>query len=414
MNPVLNLLNDAASRFGTAPLLKDGPSFAQAAEAVRDGPDSVEAGHRVGLLAPEDAAGILRMLTLLRDGCTVVLLGRREPPGRLAALEQRWGLGTRRSTGPRIVVLTSGTTGEPKGVVHTLGSLMASARGAAGFLEFGPGSHWPVTLPTHHVGGLAVLFRCLAAGGSMSFPADPRALEPIAREATHVSLVSTQLRRLLDGWVGPPPPALKRILLGGSAIPRDLCRRASQAGWSIVLSYGMSEMGSLVTAGEVGACLGSGRVLPGRRLRLDGTGEIHVGGDALFEGYLDGAPAGEWHPTGDLGVLENGALLVTGRRDNMFISGGENIQPERIEAVLLQADGVRNAIVVPVESREFGFRPVAFVEGETAGIEAAFAASLPRFMHPVAVLQWPLEDEGMKPSRVRLATTAQERLGTLA
>ncbi|MFT5144893.1 MAG: O-succinylbenzoic acid--CoA ligase, partial [Thalassolituus oleivorans] len=111
-------------------------------------------------------------------------------------------------------------------MIHQEASLEASARGANKHLAFGPGGRWVVTLPMNHVGGLAILYRALTSGGTMVFPPDRRDLLVALREATHISLVSTQLGRLLEVWASQPPEELERILMGGSPIPSGLSDRA--------------------------------------------------------------------------------------------------------------------------------------------------------------------------------------------
>ncbi|MDN5698623.1 MAG: AMP-binding protein, partial [Rubrobacter sp.] len=162
-----------------------------------------------------------------------------------------------------------------------------------------------------------------------------------------------------------------------------------------------------------------GRVLPYRELRISDEGEVLVRGRTLFVGYLDGEGLrdptdGEgWFRTGDLGALdEDGYLTVHGRRDNRFVSGGENVQPEEVEAVLRRLSGVEEAVVVPVPDEEFGHRPVAFVNGppDSEELYERLSALLPRFMVPIAFYPWPEEaSSGMKPDRARLARLARER-----
>jgi o-succinylbenzoate---CoA ligase len=390
-------------------------------------------GCRVALPAPESVEGVVQLLALHRAGALVVVTSRSLPPAALKTLHQRWKLsnpeggvppgrpmGTDSVAGGRadvagVVVLTSGSGGQPKGVIHREASLEASARGACRHLAFRPGGRWVVTLPMNHVGGLAILYRALTSGGTMVFPRDRRDLAVAVREATHISLVSTQLSRLLKVWASPPPTQLQRLLVGGSAIPTYLADQAARRGWPVVLSYGMTEMGSLVTATDVRQTSSSGRVLGGRALRIGEAGQIEVGGDALFSGYLDGSEAGEWHETGDIGSQnENGELVVRGRMDNMFISGGENIHPESIEAAIEATPGVDAAVVVPVSDSDFGARPVAFVSGGVPypEIEKAVRAVIPGYMVPVRWRVLPPCPEGaIKWSRALLIQMAAQEGG---
>ncbi|MEM7788732.1 MAG: AMP-binding protein, partial [Bacteroidota bacterium] len=269
---------------------------------------------------------------------------------------------------PWTVVHTSGSTGAPKAALHTVGNHVWSARGVIERMDLRAGDRWLLDLPLYHVGGLGVVVRCALAGAAVAVPepGTPTA-EAVARfRPTHASLVATQLRRLLDA--DADLSSFRAVLLGGSAIPADLLDEAVRRGVPVATSYGLTEMTSTVTATAPGASreaiATSGTVLPHREVRVTEAGEIEVGGLALFAGYLtpDGLDApGVWHPTGDLGHLDAaGRLVVTGRRDLMFVSGGENVQPEAIEAALLRLDAVAEALVVPVADAEFGHRPVAF------------------------------------------------------
>ncbi len=319
------------------------------------------------------------------------------------------------------VVHTSGSTGVPKAVAHTVGNHVWSARGVIEALGVTERSRWLLDLPLYHVGGLGVVVRCALAGATMAVP--PRAMPLTDRlsvlRPTHASFVATQLGRLLDA--GADLSRLDAVLLGGSAIPADLLDRAVAAGVPVVASYGMTEMTSTVTTTAPGddrsALTTSGRPLPHRAVRISDAGEIEVGGPTLA-GVLspDGVrPLGEWHSTGDLGHLDTeGRLVVTGRRDLQFVSGGENVRPEAIEAALLALGGVAEAVVVPVPDVVFGARPVAFVRTadgaapDADALSAALRRTLPGFMVPVAVHGWP-GAAGLKPDRPALTREAERR-----
>ena len=159
-----------------------------------------------------------------------------------------------------------------------------------------------------------------------------------------------------------------------------------------------------------------------RELRIEADGEICVGGKTLFRGYWTNGScqqpftADGFFRTGDIGKIDgNGFLHVTGRKDNMFISGGENIQPETIEAALNECPGVRQSLVVPVPDNEFGQRPVAFVETDTPLNEVKIldflAKKLARFELPLHIFPWPqLPDSGgIKLSRRFFETLAIEK-----
>ncbi len=345
------------------------------------------------------------------------------------------------------LVFTSGSTGPPKAALHTLRNHVASAAGSNRNLPVGPGDRWLLSLPLYHVGGLAVLFRCALGGGAAVLP-DPDA--PLAAavatsRATHLSLVATQLRRLLEaggadgvdaGSEGEarrsPPTGLSAVLVGGGPVPSGLLDRAVDRGWPVHTTYGCTEMASQVTTTAPGASRDAlataGRVLPYRRLRIAGgtgpgtPGEILLRGPTLFRGYVRPAvEAGEatdapteappdpssprgpgldpardldgWYHSGDRGFIDDrDRLHVVGRTDRMFVSGGENIQPEEIEAVLEAEPGVQRAAVVPVKSETYGARPVAFVAAEEMdgkGWARRLSAQVPRYKVPDAFHELP-------------------------
>jgi O-succinylbenzoic acid--CoA ligase len=301
---------------------------------------------------------------------------------------------------PATILYTSGSTGAPKAALHTWKNHLYSAKGANANMPLREGDRWLLSLPLYHVGGLAPLVRCALAGATAVVP-DPNqrlADDLRRRKVTYVSLVPTQFRRLLEATEGPPPRSLRGILLGGGPIPGTLVRRAEARGWPVLASYGSTEMASQVATtalGGTGALLGrAGRCLPHRRLRIEDE-QILVAGASLFEGYVTGDGIDDprrgdgWFPTGDRGRLDAaGRLRVLGRTDRMFVSGGENIQPEEIEDVLEQLSGIERAVVVPVPHPDYGARPVAFVEGADAdsaeGLRAALADRLPGFKIPEA------------------------------
>jgi len=334
------------------------------------------------------------------------------------ALDERARLDPNR---PATVVFTSGSSGRPKAVVHTLGNHLRSAEASNAHAPLGEEDRWLLSLPLYHVGGLAVLFRCVLAGASVVLPGSDA--EPTgtiqSRGVTHLSLVPTQLQRLLAAGIsGSDVPSLKRILLGGGPIPRDLVRCALRRDLPVAASYGMTETASQVAAvppdADSGvACDTDGTVLPHSEIRISEKGEIQVRGGSVSPGVWrrgrvqsftddDG-----WLSTGDRGRLEeHGGLVVEGRCDRMFISGGENIQPEEIERELSRIIG-GGAVVVPVEDEVFGMRPAAWVDapvtdGNVDAWRAALRSRLPGYMIPVRFRRFPEERTGLKPDLEQL------------
>jgi O-succinylbenzoic acid--CoA ligase len=322
---------------------------------------------------------------------------------------------------PATIVFTSGSVGRPKAVLHTFGNHRFNALGSHANIPFGPGDRWLLSLPLYHVSGLSILFRMLVGSATVVLPPQrsDTAGAILEHGITHASLVSTQLIRLLSSENGQQAlRQLKAILLGGSAMPHATLNKAYAFGLPIHTSYGLTEMASQVTTTPPNVPhskrFTAGKLLPYRQIKIADDGQILVRGETRFTGYVDGAmllqpfDGDGWYPTGDLGMLdEDGYLTVIGRKDNMFISGGENIQPEEIEAALLQIDGIEQALVVPVPNAEFGFRPVAFVKTartmDEANIVALLAERLPRFKLPVALYPWPEQPSasGIKASRAQ-------------
>ena len=326
---------------------------------------------------------------------------------------------------PATIVFTSGSTGTPKAALHTWRNHLYSAKGSNANLPLHPGDRWGLSLPLYHVGGLAILVRCALAGAAVVLPESGATLADggVGSGVTHLSLVATQLRRLLYATEGAPPSRLRAVLLGGGPIPDTLLRRGYERDWPLLTSYGCTEMASQVTTTAPGAPLDdlrtAGRRLPHRRVRID-EGQIMVAGAPLFQGYVtpDGLDDPQtddgWYPTGDRGEIDaSGRLRVLGRVDRMFVSGGENVQPEEIESVLERIDGVERAVVVPVPSAEYGQRPVAFLHTTTpltaAHLRSVLESTLPGFKIPDAFHSLPDEATrgGLKIDREQLCGRAR-------
>jgi O-succinylbenzoic acid--CoA ligase len=426
------------------------------------------AGDRVAVYLPVDWRCIAIFYGILRAGASACFIHTRLP--RAAVLEQIRQLGCRHvaarlkdpaapdlaglqihdpglllvprdvPTGDRVwqvaldqpatIVFTSGSSGEPKAAVLSYGNHYYSARGSNLNIRLGRQSRWLLSLPLYHVGGLGILFRCLLAGATVVVPDPEASLEDTQTNygVTHLSLVSTQLLRLLRLPLVPVSFAeVKAILLGGGPIPASAWVEALRRGWPVYGSYGLTEMASQVcTVSPLvppAQRMNAGSVLRHRKLRINASSEIEVQGETLFMGYwtqgrLDPARSDEgWFATGDLGEMnEHGQLTVKGRRDFMFISGGENIQPEEIERVLGQLAGIGESVVVPVTDPEYGARPVAFVRflDQAVPVETMqthLAEHLPKYKIPIRFFDWPDQGDSSvrKPDRVQLTLEAQLR-----
>nr|WP_216662752.1 o-succinylbenzoate--CoA ligase [Klebsiella aerogenes] len=310
--------------------------------------------------------------------------------------------------GERLVsmTLTSGSTGLPKAAVHSASAHLASAAGVLALMPFAAEDDWLLSLPLFHVSGQGIIWRWLLAGARLTVR-DRQPLEQALRGCTHASLVPTQLWRLLNGDVDV---SLKAVLLGGAAIPVELTERARAQGIRSFCGYGLTEFASTVCAKEADGAADVGEALPGREVKIV-AGEIWLRAASMAAGYWrDGQllPLTNdegWFATRDRGELRAGRLSVIGRLDNLFFSGGEGIQPEEVERVILAHPQVQQVFIVPQDDIEYGHRPVAVVECEDgcemATLVAWSAERLARFQQPVQWLRLPetLKNGGIKISR---------------
>jgi O-succinylbenzoic acid--CoA ligase len=256
--------------------------------------------------------------------------------------------------GTAVVIGTSGSTGPPKGVELSAAALWHSARASLERVGARPGERWLCCLPVTHVAGLAVLVRSLVSGTEPVLAERADAGTVAASGCTHVSLVPTQLQRLLQA--GAPLAGFSSVLLGGAAAPAGLLEAARAAGVRVVTTYGMTE--------TCGGCVYDGVPLGGVRAEVREDDRIWISGPVLFSGYLRGprAPADGWFRTGDLGVLDaGGRLRVRGRADDVINTGGHKVVPGEVAAVLQTCPGVRDAAVVGQPDPEWGERVVAVV-----------------------------------------------------
>lgn len=241
-----------------------------------------------------------------------------------------------------LVMHTSGTTGRARPIGITYGNIRSNARGVAQLMGLGDDERWLCPLPLSHVGGLMVVLRSALMATTAVLappPFDPVAVGERMREGeiTIASLVPTQLQRLLDAEV-PKPPALRRILLGGGPMPHSLLARARAAGYPVSPSYGLTQACSTVTIAEPGDLETHGKPLPGVGIAIAGDGEILISGATVNTlGSLR---------TGDLGRIgPDGRLTVIGRKGDVIITGGENVVPMEVEAVLAEHPGVAESAV---------------------------------------------------------------------
>lgn len=282
------------------------------------------------------------------------------------------------------VLFTSGTTGLPKGAQLTVGNFAAAARANAGNLGDASSQRWLCTLPLFHVGGLAMLWRCLHAGMRLHLEARfdvGRVAHALDHDGiTHLSLVPTTLARLLDLRGGTPCARTITALVGGGPVQDTRLTQARALNMVALQTYGLTEATSQVCTQRPDdpSADHAGPPLPGLQVRVVGDqdtevpagtpGLVQVMGPTVMAGYLDDEAAtravmhGLWLRTGDLGwVGTDGALRILSRRTDLVIRGGENVYPAEVEHVLLQMENMVECVVLPAADAHWGQVPVAFV-----------------------------------------------------
>lgn len=284
-----------------------------------------------------------------------------------------------------IVLFTSGSTGTPRGVVLGRDALEAAAHASWAHLGRHDDDRWLCVLPLAHAGGLSIVIRCRFAGVPCVLARDPAALT--RERATLVSLVPAQLAQLLANPAWRPPASLRAVLLGGAAAPPALVEQALARGVPVRATYGLTEtFGQVATARVPG---GWPVALAGISLRAgvrEAPATIRIAGPMLATRYLDGTPIAPELVTADLGYLEGGELHVIGRTDDVVISGGENVHPAQVEAVLAATPGVRAAAAFGVPDERWGAVVAAALVVDTtferARAIAHWRAALPPFARP--------------------------------
>ena len=301
----------------------------------------------------------------------------------------------------RFVVLTSGSEGGPKGVVHNWRNLREASQGFKQSMDL-KSLTWGHSIPLYHVAGLMSFFRPFFLRESYVVTGDFNLKAQLAAGTHVLSLVPTQLFRLAQAGELALLKKLQLLLVGGAPLGETLKSQLQALGVRFLESYGLTEMMATV------AC--SGEVLPGREVRIGSDGVIGLKGQGMFLHYLgDEGPALQngFFITQDLGQWdEQGKLRILGRKDNVFQCGGENVNPHLIEQALLRVLGVHEAIVVAREDPEYGFVPWAFIRASSLRDEEYYQqqlrGQLPRLLIPRKFLSLAQEGLDLKPSRAKL------------
>ena len=265
-----------------------------------------------------------------------------------------------------LCVSTSGSDGLAKVVPFTHANIAAGVRASRSRLLTTATDRWLLCLPLDHVGGLSIIWRMLEAGGTMIVVpyADAAAALEIL-EPTVASLVPTMVRRLVESH-SAELALLRFVLVGGAGLRKSLAETAAILDINLVPTYGMTETGSQVTTASVDPSKrvagSSGTPLDGMTIEILESGAITVAGPAVFSGYLGEQLREGMFVTGDYGHLDpSGRLFISGRVDDVIVSGGENVSLVRVAELISNIEGVDDVCVVGLHDDEWGMIPGAMV-----------------------------------------------------
>ena len=285
-----------------------------------------------------------------------------------------------------LILFTSGSSGKPKAVLHTFNSLFESVLATDSFSELAPSDIWLASLPFYHIGGFMILVRSLLTGSKVTLP-DSLKYEDIKTSIelfnpSHISLVPIILNRLIAGNI-PPNKNLKIVYLGGGPSESILCIEAVNKGWNIVKVFGSTETCSMITAlhpnelnnkiESAGRPIGSNQIKivdeSGKRLEVKQIGEIAVFSSALFKEYYKEPDLTNykliegWYYTGDFGWIdEEGYLYSESRREDLIVTGGENVSSAEIEVAIKSNPSIEDVYVFGIEDKQWGQTVAAVVK----------------------------------------------------
>jgi O-succinylbenzoic acid--CoA ligase len=310
-------------------------------------------GAQVVVWTAIDVESVVEILAATRSGATAVLISA-TLSGDLAAKQIAEAAQEARPS--QSILFTSGSSGTPKGVRLASSNWEAAASVSIGRLGHGPDSRWLCPLPIHHVGGLSIIYRTMAAGGSVVLAPGAADLVAWIGRVHFASLVPTQLYRALEGrtetFTNKPV-----VLIGGGRSEPHLLDSADAAGMTVLPTYGMTETTSQVATARPGDPERRLMPLDGVQVRIGTDDRIQVRGATVSLGYVgepERSPA-EWFTTSDRGRIEpDGALVVLGRADRLIVTGGENVDPAQVESAIESHPNVVEAAVVALADQEWG------------------------------------------------------------
>lgn len=284
--------------------------------------------------------------------------------------------------GVATIMYTSGTTGKPKGVMQTYGNHYHSAIHSLLHMGYFPEDRWLIQLPIFHVSGYSTLMKSVVYGMPIVLPIHGQMehiLDEIQKKkVTLLSWVAKNLQDVFQMQAVHKLTNIRGILLGGGPVPTTILKECHKERLPIYLSYGMTETASqIVTLGgsDVYAKIGSvGKSLFLNQIRIDNqeepfeVGEILVKGPTVMKGYLNQAEetnrrmtADGYFRTGDMGYFDaDGFLYIVDRRNDLIISGGENIYPAEIEAKMMELGIFQEVAVVGMSDAVWGAVPAVF------------------------------------------------------
>ena len=284
-----------------------------------------------------------------------------------------------------LILFTSGSSGKPKAVELTFSSLINSAKIGNEFLNQTRDDRWLASLPFYHIGGFSIFFRALMFGTVLIIPPDLKIESLIEEIQSHrptlTSLVSTQMKQLIDNKIKPNNES-RHVLLGGGVISSNLMREALQLGWKVCKVYGSTETSSFVTVlstdeftlkpESVGKAIFPNEIFildeEENELPADTEGEIVVKSPALMKVYLYDDETTKQklrnglYFTGDIGYKdEDEYLYVVNRRSDLIVSGGENVNPAEVEEAIMKFPKVKEVCAFGIDDVTWGQKIAAAI-----------------------------------------------------